>query len=197
MALAPSSRNKRTRRFVKTPMAFVLLWLGAMATSTCAGRGFFTFPLEGSAAVWPQGVVPTTVEVAALSHIRVNDQPIFRQQGIDALDVHGLKPRQVGLVMEAPTASPGFSYVRQIVVVARAEGLPDVVIATGENLAGGTNYVGLEVADVDLTRYARRNNLSFAGIISQADAPPVDTTVRLVLDMEAFVAQPGAACWQK
>lgn len=179
------------------PASLVLLCLAALSTSTYAGRAFFTFPLDGTASVWPQATVPTTLDVPSLQGVVIKDQDIFRQQGIDALDVKHLKIRQIGLLMQAPTLSPDFSFLHGISVYVSADGLPDVKVASGQSFVAGTNYIGLDVDDVELLPYARKPSMGFRGQVDAADAPGVDTTLRLVIDLEAYVAQPGAACWQR
>ena len=194
--MAPVRTFVRPRAFWRPRPAWRLVAL-MLVLSTCKSRGTFSLPLDGEADAFAQGTVPTTLHVADLDAIVVRDIPLFERQGLDALDLHRLLINQVGLVMQAPTSAPSFAFLYKITIYVQAEGLPDLAIATGENLPAGTNFAGLDVVDVDLSPYARKGQFRVFGTVDDADAPPTDVTLRLALNLEASIGQPGAACWQR
>lgn len=103
----------------------------------------------------------------------------LREEGLERGDIDAA--RMVRLRVEVLAGASFERWLEDVVVIARADGLPDVVIAEKHGVAGSppdTRVLELEVTDMDLDRYLLGGS-PMLGVEGTGVPPLEDTTLRI------------------
>lgn len=163
-----------------------------LAVTACGGLDEIDFTRAASVTIpaGPAGVPPATI--GGFSPVDLGGEAALREQGIDPGDIDSAHPRRLRL--EVKQGSDLQTWLHDVVLKARAEGLPDVVVAEKhdiELLPDGTRVVDLDVhSDVDLKRYLVGQSPTL-GIEATGTPPSEDTTVEITATVRVDVNVSG------
>jgi len=163
-----------------------------LAVTACGGLDEVDFTRSASVTIpaGPAGVPPATI--GGFSPVDLGGEAALREQGIDPGDIDSAHPRRLRL--EVKQGSDLQTWLHDVVLMARAEGLPDVVVAEKhdiELLPDGTRVVDLDVhSDVDLKRYLVGQSPTL-GIEATGTPPSEDTTVEITATVRVDVNVSG------
>lgn len=111
-------------------------------------------------------------------------------QGVEPGDIQDVRLVQFDLRATDPDGAD-LSFLESIEVTVSAAGLDEVVIASGSDFPPGSDFVALEIQDVDLTEYVVSESMDVS-TNARGSRPDADTTVVAEFALSVGVTSQGA-----
>jgi hypothetical protein len=163
-----------------------------LAVTACGGLDEVDFTRSASVTIpkGPAGVPPATID--GFSPVDLGGEAALREQGIDPGDIDSAHPRRLRL--EVKQGANLETWLHDVVLRARATGLPEVIVAEKHDIElspAGTRVVELDVdRDVDLKRYLVGQSPTL-GVEATGTPPGSDTTLEITATVRVDVNVSG------
>lgn len=163
-----------------------------LAVTACGGLDEVDFTRSASVTIPAGPAGSPSGTIGGFSPVDLGGEAALREQGIDPDDIDSAHPRSLRL--EVTEGASLETWLDDVVLRARAEGLPEVIVAEKHgirSLPAGTRVVELDVRrDVDLKRYLVGQSPTL-GIEATGTPPIADTTVEITATVRVDVNVSG------
>jgi hypothetical protein len=163
-----------------------------LAVTACGGLDQIDFTRSASVTI-PEGPAGAPAgTIGGFGAVDLGGEAALREQGIDPGDIDSAHPRSLRL--EVKSGASLETWLDDVVLRARAEGLPEVIVAEKHgirSLPAGTRVVDLDVhRDVDLKPYLVGQSPAL-GIDATGTPPGADTTLEVTATVRVDVNVSG------
>lgn len=143
------------------------------ATTTIAGAGLL-------------GEILGALDFSGFDDFDVTVEQELADQGVAEGDLESVE-----LTVLRLQAEPDLSFIDHMDVYVSADGLADVLVASGDSFPEGQGTVDLDLADVDLAEQVIAGGMAFR-VDASGEAPVDDTDVRVVVEVLVTATAQGA-----
>ena len=143
------------------------------------GCGLLTLTVEETTVTTVPGSGLLGELLGALDFSGLDDFDVTIEQQLEDEGVEPGDLRSVVVTTLRLSAEPDLAFLEQLDVYVSAEGVPEVLVATGATFPAGTSAVDLDLTGADLTDAVIAGSMAFR--VTASGSPPVDDTDITVL----------------